>query len=112
MPFEGAKFQWLAANVISKADGDPILPAYGVKTFDGRLVPVTSASAYGRVLTDIDLRIDRRTCDITGVDAINRLVRHDDASMVRLADSPVARLVAGYETLIAAGPPGPPAARP
>lgn len=35
MPFEGAKYQWLSANVISTATGKPLLPAYGVKTFNG-----------------------------------------------------------------------------
>jgi len=35
VPFEGAKFKWLSANVISTATGKPLLPAYGVKTFNG-----------------------------------------------------------------------------
>ena len=33
--FDGAKFKWLAANVIETATGRPLLPAYGVKTFNG-----------------------------------------------------------------------------
>lgn len=33
--FEGAKFQYLAANVIDKATGQPIFPAYGIKAFEG-----------------------------------------------------------------------------
>jgi 5'-nucleotidase len=33
--FEGAKFQYLAANVVDRATGQPIFPAYGIKTFDG-----------------------------------------------------------------------------
>ncbi len=33
--FEGAKFQYLAANVIDKASGQPIFPAYGIKSFEG-----------------------------------------------------------------------------
>ena len=33
--FEGAKFQYLAANVIDKATGQPIFPAYGIKSFEG-----------------------------------------------------------------------------
>lgn len=231
VPFEGAKFQWLGANVVAEASGRPVLPAYGVKIFDGipvafigmtleataasvapdgvaglvfrdeadtanalvpalraqgieaivllihqggaqasgpadingcdgglagsalaeivarlddaidlvvsghthaayncsastidatvavdgtmphrtrpgglpnavgRPVPVTSASAYGRVVSDIDLRIDRRTRDVVAVAAINRLVVHDDAHAAAVAESPVARLVAGYEAL-------------
>lgn len=33
VPFEGAKFQFLSANVISTATGEPLLPAYGIKAF-------------------------------------------------------------------------------
>jgi 5'-nucleotidase len=33
--FDGAKFKWLSANVIETATGKPLLPAYGVKTFNG-----------------------------------------------------------------------------
>ena len=33
--FEGAKFQYLAANVIDRQTGQPIFPAYGIKTFEG-----------------------------------------------------------------------------
>ena len=36
--FDGARFQWLAANVVDTATGRPLLPAYAVKTFEG--VPV------------------------------------------------------------------------
>lgn len=35
VPFEGAKFKWLSANVVSTATGAPLLPAYGIKTFNG-----------------------------------------------------------------------------
>ncbi len=232
-PFEGARFQWLAANVVAEASGEPVLPAYGVKTFDGvpvafigmtleataasvapdgvaglvfrdeadtvnalvpvlraqgmeaivvllhqggaqtagptdingcdgglagsalagivarlddavdlvlsghthaayncsastievarddgatgaatrqsrpgglpnaagRLLPVASASAYGRVVSDIDLRIDRKTRDVVAVAITNRLVNHGDTNSTKLAGSPVARLVAGYEAL-------------
>ena len=175
--YGGAKFQYLAANVIDQATGKPILPAYSVKTFGGikiafigmtlegtprlvspsgvagltfaneaetinALVPelqrqgikaivvlvhegglpkgnlnqcegisgaianivprtnpevdlfitghthqayncvidgrvVTSASAFGRVLTEIDLTLDRRTQDIKTVKANNLVVTHD-----------------------------------
>ena len=33
--FAGARFTYLAANVIDRATGQPIFPAYGIKTFDG-----------------------------------------------------------------------------
>lgn len=35
VPFEGARFQWLAANVVSTATAQTLLPAYGVKSFHG-----------------------------------------------------------------------------
>ena len=38
VPFEGARFQWLSANVVVTATGQTLLPAYGVKRFQG--VPV------------------------------------------------------------------------
>ncbi|WP_051242179.1 bifunctional metallophosphatase/5'-nucleotidase [Azohydromonas australica] len=33
--FDGAKFQWLSANVVDTASGRTLLPAYGIKTFNG-----------------------------------------------------------------------------
>ena len=33
--FDGARFKWLSANVIDTATGNPLLPAYGVKSFGG-----------------------------------------------------------------------------
>ncbi len=35
VPFEGAKFKWLSANVIQTSTGRPLLPAYGTKIFNG-----------------------------------------------------------------------------
>ena len=35
VPFEGAKFKWLSANVVQTSTGKTLLPAYGVKTFNG-----------------------------------------------------------------------------
>ena len=208
VPFEGARFKWLSANVIAKATGKPLLPAYGVKTFNGvqvafigmtlkatptkvmpsgvaglafhdeaqtvnalipelralgiesivvllheggvqtgtlgdingcegnlagspiagivkqldnavdlvvsghtheayncrlpnatgRTVSVTSASAFGRVLTDIDVTIDPATRDITKTVATNRLVVQSDPAIV--ADAGVAKIVAGYRALV------------
>jgi len=34
-PFEGARFQFLAANVLDAATGRPIFPAYAIKSFSG-----------------------------------------------------------------------------
>ena len=36
--FDGARFQWLAANVVDRASGRTLLPAYAIKSFDG--IPV------------------------------------------------------------------------
>ena len=41
--FTGARFQYLAANVIDESSGRPLLPPYAIKTFtaaDGRRVPI------------------------------------------------------------------------
>ena len=206
VPFEGAKFQWLSANVVVSATGQTLLPAYGVKRFQGvpvafigmtlkdtpgivvptgvaglefrdeaatvnalvpklraegieaivvlvheggmqtgrqqdingcegnlagspiarivsqlddavdvvlsghthaayncrlpnakgRAVPVSSANAFGRVLSDIDLRIDPGTRDIVAVQVTNRLVGHDIAP-----DPALAGIVKGYDALVA-----------
>ncbi len=208
VPFEGAKFKWLSANVISTATGAPLLPAYGIKTFNGvkvafigmtlkatptivtpngvagldfkdeaatvnalipelraqgiesivvlvheggfqtgtlgdingcegnldttpiagivkqldnavdlvisghthsayncmlpnatgRKISVTSASAFGRVLTDIDLTIDPKTRDITRALATNRLVVRNDPAIT--ADTVVAKIVDAYKGLV------------
>lgn len=37
-PFEGAKFEFLAANVVDTATGKTLFPAYGVKNFKGNRV--------------------------------------------------------------------------
>ena len=35
VPYEGAKFKWLSANVVKTSDGKTLLPAYGIKEFNG-----------------------------------------------------------------------------
>ena len=35
VPFEGARFQYLAANVFDVARAKPLLPAYAVRSFGG-----------------------------------------------------------------------------
>jgi 5'-nucleotidase len=206
VPFEGAKFQWLSANVVVTATGQTLLPAYGVKRFQGvpvafigmtlkdtpgivvptgvaglefrdeaatvnslvpklraegieaivvlvheggvqtgqqqdinacegnlagspiarivgqfddavdvvlsghthaayncrlpnakgRAIPVSSANAFGRVLSDIDLRIDPGTRDVIAVQVTNRLVGHQIAP-----DAALAGIVKGYDALVA-----------
>ncbi len=68
----------------------------------GRLVPVTSASAFGRVLTDIDVTINPATRDIVAVSATNRLVDRADQGInaAIAADPSVKNVVDGYNTLV------------
>ncbi|MEC4722097.1 5'-nucleotidase C-terminal domain-containing protein [Noviherbaspirillum sp. CPCC 100848] len=208
VPFEGAKFKWLSANVVSSTTGKPLLPAYGVKTFNdvkvafigmtlkatptivtptgvagldfrdeaqtvnalipelrsqgiesvvvlvheggfqtgsvsdingcegnlagsaiaaivrqlddavdlvvsghthsayncklpnaaGRPISVTSASSFGRLLTDIDVTIDPVTKNITSVAATNRLVSRSDSTVK--GDPEIAKIVDGYKSLV------------
>jgi len=206
VPFEGAKFQWLSANVVVTATGQTLLPAYGIKRFQGvpvafigmtlkdtpgiviptgvaglefrdeaatvnalvpqlraqgieaivvlvheggvqtgslqdinecagnlqgtpiarivgqlddavdlvlsghthaayncrlpnakgRAIPVSSANAFGRVLSDIDLKMDPKTRDVSAVQVTNRLVDHGIPP-----EPAVAGVVRGYEALVA-----------
>lgn len=75
----------------------------GLPNRSGRLVPVTSAGAFGRLLSDIDLRIDRRTHRVLSVAATNRLVDRDDPEIAAamLSDPGMRRIVDGYAELVA-----------
>ena len=42
-------------------------------------IPTTSASSFGRLITDIDLTIDHQSKDVTAVDAHNVIVTRDRA---------------------------------
>ncbi len=64
----------------------------------GRNISVTSSSAFGRVLTDVDLTIDPTTRDVTRAVATNRLV--DRTSTTVTADSVVAAIVNAYKSLV------------
>lgn len=74
----------------------------GVPNRVGRLVPVTSASAFGRVLTDIDLTIHPVSHHVLKVSATNRLVDRTDAAASAYveANPTVKNIVAGYNTLV------------
>lgn len=61
---------------------------------DGRIV--TSAASFGRVVTDIDLTIDRATGDVVSASANNNIVTRDVA-----LDPFLTALVAKYQTLVA-----------
>ena len=60
---------------------------------DGR--PVTSASSFGRLVTDIDFTLDRRTKDIKDVSANNVIVTREAPAM------DVQALIARYNSLVA-----------
>lgn len=64
----------------------------------GRNIPVTSSSAFGRVLSDIDLTIDPVTRDVTAVKANNLLVVRNDPAIT--ADTVLAKIVAAYKSLV------------
>lgn len=64
----------------------------------GRTIPVSSSSAFGRVLTDMDVTIDPVTKDISAATVTNRLVTRNDPAVV--ADTKVASIVAAYNGLV------------
>jgi 5'-nucleotidase len=73
----------------------------GLPNATGRLVPVTSASAFGRVLTDVDVQIDRGTGHVLAVRPTNRLVDRSDADIQqRIATGNVKPVVEAYRTAV------------
>ena len=64
----------------------------------GRNISVTSASSFGRVLTDINVVVNPTTKDIGDVVATNRLVVRNDPAIT--ADATVASIVAAYKNLV------------
>jgi 5'-nucleotidase len=68
----------------------------------GRLVPVTSSSAFGRVLTEVDVTIDPTTRDITAVSPRNVLIAQNDAAInADIANNPgVKNVVAAYKAAV------------
>jgi 5'-nucleotidase len=73
----------------------------GLGNAAGRLIPVTSASAFGRVLTDVDLTLDKKSRDVIAVSATNRLAdRNPEIDAAIAADPTVRDLVAGYSRLV------------
>jgi 5'-nucleotidase len=74
----------------------------GLPNSRSRLVPVTSASAFGRVLSDIDLTIDPRSHRVVGISATNRLVDRTDEVIndAIIKDPRVRNIVDGYKALV------------
>jgi 5'-nucleotidase len=65
----------------------------------GRLIPVTSANTQGRVLTDIDITLDRNSGQVAAITAQNKVVDRSNAAIVPNAQ--IAGIVAAYKTLAA-----------
>ena len=71
----------------------------GIANKIGRLIPVTQASNYGRILSDIDVTIDPTSRNITQVNVTNRLVDRSDSSVTPNAS--VFNIVNTYNNLVA-----------
>ncbi|OYU93216.1 MAG: bifunctional metallophosphatase/5'-nucleotidase, partial [Burkholderiales bacterium PBB5] len=76
--------------------------ATGLPNKAGRLVPVTSASAFGRVITEVNLTVDSVSRDVTAVSPVNKLVDRTNAAMTAAitANPEVKTLVASYKTAV------------
>ncbi|CAD5372545.1 5'-nucleotidase [Rubrivivax sp. A210] len=74
----------------------------GMPNRAGRLIPVTSASAFGRVLTEVDLVLETSTRDIVSVSPVNRLVDRSNPAInaAIAADPSVRNVVAAYKTAV------------
>jgi len=74
----------------------------GMPNKTGRLVPVTSSSAFGRVLTEVDVTINPTTRDITAVSPRNVLVAQNDTAILAdiNANPGVKNLVTAYKTAV------------
>ena len=59
-------------------------------------IPVTSAASFGRLVTDMDLTIDRRSKEITGIAVNNQIVTRDGTP-----SSPILDLIARYDAISA-----------
>ena len=95
------------ASIVSQLDDavDVVVSAHTHAAYNcklpnakGRTIAVTSASSFGRVLTDIDLTIDPASRNITATAATNRLVVRNDPAIT--ADAAVAKIVDAYKTLV------------
>ena len=64
----------------------------------GRTIPVTSSSAFGRLVTEIDITIDPATRDITKAVAKNTLTANNNAAFP--ADAALASIIAKYKELV------------
>jgi 5'-nucleotidase len=64
----------------------------------GRMIPVTQASAFGRVLTAVDMTLDTARGDVVGIAIDNRTVDRTDPTIT--PDASIQGIVAGYSGLV------------
>ena len=85
------------------ADAVTVARPTGIPNRIGREIPVTSASYYGRVLTEIDVTIDPATRHVASIAPKNVLVDRADPAIVAAiaADPSVKNIVAAYRTAVA-----------
>lgn len=124
VPFEGAKFQWLSANVITRASGKPLLPAYGIKRFAGVPVAFIGMTLRGTQMivgqagvAGLEFRDEVQTVNALvpelraqGIEAIVVLIHeggmqggpNPDINRCQggLAGSPIAGIVAGFDDAV------------
>jgi 5'-nucleotidase len=74
----------------------------GIPNKNGRLIPVTSSSAFGRLLTEVDVTINPNTRDIVAVSPRNVLVDRTDADInANIAANPQIRnVVTAYKSAV------------
>ena len=96
-------------SIVSKLDDavDLVISAHThaayicqVPNSSGRKIFVTSAASYGRLLTEIDVTIDKKTKDVTGVAARNIVVDRTDATGI-MPDTALKSIVDKYAALAA-----------
>ena len=99
-PFGGARFPFLAANVIVRATGKPLFPAYGIKTFEGVKVGFIGLTLKGTQtlvppdgIADVEFRDEASTINALvpelraqGVSAIVVLIHEGGATVGRFND--------------------------
>jgi 5'-nucleotidase len=104
---EGDLATYPIADVVSKLDDavDMVISAHTHTAYNcklpnlkGRKILVTSSSAFGRVLADIDVSINPTTSDVIAATATNRLVVRNDPTI--LANASVTAIVDNYRTLV------------
>lgn len=83
-------------------DNGSVAREAGLPNKAGRKVPVTSASAFGRVLTEVDLKIDPVTRDVVDVSPRNRLIDRTDAEVTAAiaANPEVKNVVQAYKNAV------------